>query len=57
MAFIQVTYVWFDPERLEQSPSANPEKQFLLEAQLRAAAVEFACDPSMNWKIRHIIAV
>ena len=37
MPFIQMTDLRLDPERVEQPPSANPEQQFLLEAQLRSA--------------------
>src|SRR5664279_1416788 len=37
--FIQVTDLRLDPECAEQSPSADPEEYFLLEAQLRAAAI------------------
>src|ERR1019366_5747442 len=42
MPFIQVTDLRLDPERAEQPPSADPEQQFLLEAQLRAAPIELA---------------
>src|SRR5208337_1358934 len=38
--FVQVTDFWFDAERAEQPPSANPEQQFLLEAQLRPAPIQ-----------------
>ena len=37
MPFIQVTDLRLDAERAEQPPSADPEQQFLLEAQLRPA--------------------
>ena len=57
MPFIQVTDLRFDPERAEQPPSADPEQEFLLETQFRAAAIELAGDPSMRGKIRRIIAV
>ena len=39
MAFIQMADFRLDAERREQSPSADPEQQFLFEPQLRAAAV------------------
>ena len=57
MSFIQVTDFRLNPECAEQPPSADPEQQFLLEAQLRAAAIELAGDPSMNRNVRRIIAV
>ena len=57
MPFIQVTHLRFDPERAEQPPSADPEQDFLLEAQFGAAAIEFAGDPPMCGKIRRIITI
>ena len=57
MSFIQVTDFRFDSERAEQSPSANPEQQFLLESQLGAAPIEFAGNAAMSGKVRRIIAV
>ena len=39
MPFIQMTDFRLDAERREQSPSADPEQHFLLEAQLRPAAI------------------
>ena len=44
MAFIQVADFRLDAQRGEQSPSADPEHQFLHEAQLRPAAVKLAGD-------------
>src|ERR1019366_1045712 len=55
--FIQVTDLGLDAERPEQAPSADPEQEFLLQAQLRAAAVELAGDGSMGRNVRRIIAV
>ena len=55
--FIQVTDLRLDPERAEQPPSADPEEQFLLEAQLRPAAIELAGNPAMSGKVRRVIAV
>ena len=55
--FIQVTDLRLKPERAEQSPSADPEDQFLLEAQLRPASIEFAGDPAMSGEVRRVIAV
>ena len=55
--FIQVTDLRLDPERAEQPPSADPEEQFLLEAQIRPAPVKFAGNPPMNREVRRVIAV
>src|ERR1017187_2402809 len=57
VAFIQMADLRLDPECAEQSPSADPEEQFLLEAQIRPAPVEFAGNPPINWEVRRIIAV
>ena len=57
MPFIQVTDLRLDSERSEQPPSADPEQQFLLETQLRAAAIELAGDPPMSRDVRRVIAV
>ena len=57
MPFIQMTDFRLDPERAEQPPSADPEEQFLLEAQFRAAPIELAGNPSMSRKVRRVIAV
>ena len=50
VSFIQVTDFRLDAQCAEQSPAANPEQQFLLEAQLRPAPVQFAGDSSMSGK-------
>ena len=57
MPFIQVADFRLDAERGEQPPSANPEEQFLLEAQLRPAAIQLAGNPSMRGEVRRVIAV
>ena len=57
MPFIQVADFRLDAERAEQPPSADPEEQFLLEAQLRPAAIELAGDPPMSGEVRRVIAV
>ncbi|HEY5475172.1 MAG TPA: hypothetical protein VIK11_00530 [Tepidiformaceae bacterium] len=57
MPFIQVADFWLDAERREQSPSANPEQDFLLEAQLRPTSVKFAGNASVGRVIRYVIAV
>jgi len=57
MPFIQVTDFRLDANRTKQSPSANPQEQFLLEAQLRPAAIQFAGNPSMSREVREVIAV
>ena len=52
MPFIQVTDFRLDAQCAEQPPAANPEKQFLLDAQLRAAPIQLAGDPSMSGEVR-----
>ena len=54
---VQVTDLGLQAERAEQAPSADPEQQFLLQAQLRAAAVELAGDAAMRGIIRGVVAV
>ena len=44
MPFIQVADLRLDAERVEQSPSADPQHDLLLETQLRPAPVELAGD-------------
>src|SRR5664280_1910302 len=55
--FIQVTDFRLESEGAEQPPSADSEKQFLLEAQLRPAAIQFAGNASMSGKVRRILAI
>ena len=55
--FIQVTDLRLQPERSEQSPSADPEQQFLLKAQFRPAPVQLAGNPPMRGEVRRVIAV
>ena len=57
MPFIQVADFRLDAERGKQPPSADPEQQFLLEAQLRPAAIKLAGNPSMRGEVRRVIAV
>src|SRR3984893_12355447 len=57
MPFIQMTDLRPDAERIEQSPAADPEKQFLLEAQLRPATIELASNRSVCGEVRGVIAV
>src|SRR5213593_2019400 len=57
MPFIQMTNFGLNAKRAKQSPSADPEQQFLLEAQLRAAAVQLAGNPSMSGEVRGVVAV
>src|ERR1039458_6751171 len=57
MPFIQVTDFRLDAQRAEQPPSANPEQQFLYEAQLRAASIELAGNPSMSGKVCRVITI
>src|SRR5271157_2379835 len=55
--FIQVADLRLDAERAEQPPSADPEEQFLLEAQIRPAPIKLAGNPPLNREVRRIIAV
>ena len=57
MAFIQMTDFRLDAQRTKQPPSADPEEQFLLEAQLRPAAIQLAGNPPMNGVVCRVIAV
>ena len=57
MPFIQMADFRLDAEGGEQPPSADPEEQFLLEAQFRPAAIQLAGDASMSGEVRRIIAV
>ena len=57
VAFIQMTDLWLKAKCAKQPPSANPEQQFLLEAQFRPAAVEFAGNSPMSGKVCRVIAV
>ena len=57
MPFIQVTDFRLNTEGREQSPSADPEQQFLFEAQLRPAAIQLAGNASMRGEVRRVIAV
>ena len=57
MPFIQMTDFRMDAKRTKQSPSADPKEQFLLEAQLRPAAIQFAGNSAMSREVRRVIAV
>ena len=57
MAFIQVAHLRFDAERHQQLPAADAQQYFLLQAQLRPAAVELAGDTAVCGIIRRVIAV
>ena len=57
MPFVEVADLGLDSQRAQQAPSADAEQQFLLEAQLRAAAIEFAGDSAMSGVVRRIVAV
>jgi len=50
MPFIQVTDFRLDAKLTKQTPSANPKDYFLLEAQLRPAAIQLAGNPAMGGK-------
>ena len=55
--FVQMTDLRLHPQRAQHPPSADPQKQFLLEAQFRPAPVEFAGDPPMRGIVRGVVAV
>ena len=57
MPFIQVAHFRMEAQCLEQPPAADAEDQFLLNAQLRTAAVQFAGDAAMGGEVRRVIAV
>ena len=57
MPFIQMADFRLNTQRTKQSPSADPQQQFLLEAQLRPAAIQFAGNASMRGEICRVIAV
>jgi hypothetical protein len=54
MTFIQMTDFWLKAECAEQPPSADPEEQFLLEAQFRPSSIEFAGNPTVGRKVRRV---
>src|SRR5450631_1969352 len=57
MTFIEMAHLRLDSESPQQSPTGDPEQQFLLQAQFRSAAIQLAGDAAMDWIIRGVIAV
>ncbi len=57
MPFVEVTDFRLEAECPEKSPTADPEEQFLLEAQFRPAAVQLARDPAIRRDIGRVVAV
>jgi hypothetical protein len=57
MSLIQVADLRLEADRRKQLPSTNPEQQLLLEAQLRATAVQLAGNAAVRGVIRRVIAV
>src|SRR6185295_19396256 len=57
VSFIEMTHFRRDPQRTQQPPSAHPQQQLLLEAQLRPAAIEFAGDSPMNRVVGRVVAI
>jgi hypothetical protein len=57
MALIQMTDLCLDPHCAKQSPSTDTKEQFLPEAQLRAAPIQFTGDPSMRGDVCRVVAV
>ena len=55
--FIQVTDFRLEAKLTQQPPSPKTEDQFLFEAQLRAAPIQLAGNPSMRREVRRVIAV
>jgi len=57
MPLIQVTDFRLNAECAEQPPSADPEEQFLLKAQLRPSAIQLARDRAVYRIVGRIVAV
>lgn len=57
MPFVQVTDFRLEAQCIKQSPSTDPEQQFLFETQLRPAPIKFAGGPAIRGKVRRVIAV
>jgi hypothetical protein len=57
MTLIQMTDLGTEPKRAEQLASADAQQQFLLEAQLRSTAIQFARNTSMSREVCCVIAV
>ena len=57
MPFIQVTNLRLDAQGHEQSPSADAEEHFLLQAQFRSAAIKFAGDSPMRRKVCRVVTI
>src|SRR5450631_2586779 len=57
MTFIEMAHLRLDSESPQQSPTGDPEQQFLLQAQFRSAAIQLAGDAAMDWIVRGVIAV
>ena len=55
--FVEMTDLRLDPERIKQTPATHPEHDLLLQAQLRAASIQLACDAPVNWKVCRIIRI
>ena len=55
--FIEMTDFGPDAKRTEESPAAQPEEQLLLQAQLRPAPVELACDAPVSGVVCRVITV
>ena len=57
MPFVQMADLGADTERAQQSPPADPEYEFLHQAQLRPTAVELTGDALVKGRVRRIVAI
>ena len=57
MPFIQVTDFRLDAESIEQAPSPDPEKQFLLQAHFHPSPVQLSGDSPMGRSVRCVIGI
>src|SRR5208337_2780868 len=57
MPLIEMADLRLDPETLKEAPATEPEHQFLCQAQLGAATIEFARNSAIGRLVRRVIAV
>ena len=57
VTFVQVADLRLQSERAQQPPSADPEQHFLLQSQLRPAAIQLARDAAMSGKVGGVVAI
>ena len=54
---VEVTHFRVDAKGVQQAPAADAEENFLLQAQLRPAAVQFAGKSAVHGEIRRVVAI